>query len=233
MSPYSCVISEKKQVYNRYTKQRFLLRKKRSMKRSETIFYEVHNGLYVNLTNKCSCACTFCIRNSSNQVGNANTLWLDHDPSFKEAKEALDAINLDLYEEIVFCGYGEPTEALDVLLKLAKEIKRRSAIPIRINTNGHGSLINKRNIIPELEGLIDAVSISLNAPAAEKYYELTRSNFGKESFDAVIVFAKEVKKYIPSVTLTTVSTTLTSEEEKACKRLCEELGVTYRIRAWV
>lgn len=114
MSPYSCVISEKKQVYNRYTKQRFLLRKKRSMKRSETIFYEVHNGLYVNLTNKCSCACTFCIRNSSNQVGNANTLWLDHDPSFKEAKEALDAINLDLYEEIVFCGYGEPTEALDV-----------------------------------------------------------------------------------------------------------------------
>lgn len=233
MSPYSCVISEKKQVYNRYTKQRFLLRKKRSMKRSETIFYEVHNGLYVNLTNKCSCACTFCIRNSSNQVGNANTLWLDHDPSFKEAKEALDAINLDLYEEIVFCGYGEPTEALDVLLKLAKEIKRRSATPIRINTNGHGSLINKRNIIPELEGLIDAVSISLNAPAAEKYYELTRSNFGKESFDAVIVFAKEVKKYIPSVTLTTVSTTLTSEEEEACKRLCEELGVTYRIRAWI
>lgn len=119
------------------------------------------------------------------------------------------------------------------LLKLAKEIKRRSATPIRINTNGHGSLINKRNIIPELEGLIDAVSISLNAPAAEKYYELTRSNFGKESFDAVIVFAKEVKKYIPSVTLTTVSTTLTSEEEEACKHLCEELGVTYRIRAWV
>ena len=94
------------------------------MKRSETIFYEVHNGSTL-ITNKCSCACTFCIRNSSNQVGNANTLWLDHDPSFKE-KEALDAISGDLYEEIVFCGYGEPTEALDVLLKLAKEIKRRA-----------------------------------------------------------------------------------------------------------
>ena len=111
-------------------------------KKAMTILYEVHNGLYVNLTNRCSCACTFCVRQSDDAVGKSDTLWLEHEPSFEEVMEAFSAFNMDRYEELVFCGFGEPTEAFDTLKLVASEAKRRWDIPIRVNTNGQGSLIN-------------------------------------------------------------------------------------------
>lgn len=198
-----------------------------------TILYEVHNGLYVNLTNRCSCACTFCVRQTDDSVGKSDTLWLEHEPNFEEVMEAFKAFDMSKYEELVFCGFGEPTEAFDMLKRVAAEAKRRWSIPIRVNTNGQGSLINGRDIAPEFEGLVDTVSISLNTPNAEEYLKLTRSRFGEKAFPAMLEFAREVKKYVPHVVMSTVGTTITHEEEQQCQAICDELGVTYRIRPWI
>jgi TatD family-associated radical SAM protein len=133
---------------------------------------------------------------------------------------------------VVFCGFGEPTEALDVLLETARFVKEKYQKPIRINTNGLGSLVNGKDIAPLFAGLIDTVSISLNTPDPAKYHALVRPKFGEQSFDAMLAFAREVKTYVPHVVMTTVATTLTAEEEAQCAQICADLGVTYRIRPW-
>ena len=203
------------------------------MNKGMTILYKVHNNLYVNLTNRCPCACTFCLRQTKDSMAeNHATLWLEHEPSVQEVKEEFGKFNLKDYNEIVFCGYGEPTERLDDLLEIAKFIKAEYKKPIRINTNGLANLIWNRDVTPELEGLIDTLSISLNTPNAEKYHALVRSKFGDQSYDAMLAFAKEARNYVPNVVLTTVDTTLTKEEEKVCQGICDSLGVTYRIRPW-
>lgn len=196
------------------------------------ILYKVHNNLYVNLTNKCPCACTFCLRQNMDHVGESGSLWLSHEPSFEEVKEAFSKFNMDDYDELVFCGFGEPTEALDVLIKTAEYVKNTWNKKIRLNTNGLGNLVNNRDIVPELKGLIDTASISLNTPNADRYHEIVRSRFGDISFQAMLDFAKECTSYIPNVVLSTVDTTITKEEEKECARICESIGVTYRIRPW-
>lgn len=198
-----------------------------------TILYEVHNGLYVNLTNRCSCACTFCVRQTDDSVGKSDTLWLEHEPTFEEVMAAFDDFDMSKYEELVFCGFGEPTEAFDTLKRVAAEAKRRWNIPVRVNTNGQGSLINERDIAPEFKGIVDTVSISLNTPNAEEYLKLTRSRYKEQAFPAMLEFAREVKKYVPNVVMSTVGTTITHEEEEQCQTLCNELGVTYRIRPWI
>ncbi len=197
-----------------------------------TIFYEVHDNIYVNLTNKCPCACTFCLRQTRDHMENSHVLWLEHAPSFEEVQEAMKAVDFSKYKEVVFCGFGEPTEALDVLKPTAKRIKEKYNMPIRINTNGLGSLVNGRDIVPELKGLVDTVSVSLNTPNADEYHRLVRSKFGEKSFDAMIDFAKECTKYIPNVVMTTVETTITHEEEKQCQEICDRIGAKYRIRPW-
>ncbi len=202
------------------------------MKKEMTIVYKVHNNLYVNLTNRCSCACVFCLRQTKDHMESSNSLWLDHEPDFEEVTKAFEQFDVDLYQEIVFCGFGEPTERIDLLLDAARYLKETYHKPIRINTNGQGNLINKRPIAPEMKGLIDTVSISLNTPNAAKYHALVRSEFGEKAYEAMLDFAKEAKAYVPNVVLTTVATTLTPEEESECQAICDSLGVTYRIRPW-
>ncbi len=196
------------------------------------ILYKVHNNLYVNLTNKCPCSCVFCLRQNMDKVGESESLWLDHEPSFEEVKEAFERQDMLQYDEVVFCGFGEPTEAFPMLKQVAKFVKDTYHMPIRVNTNGLGNLIWDRDITPEFEGLVDTISISLNTPNAEKYHEIVRSKFGNKSFDAMLTFAKDVKKYVPNVVLSTVSTTISKEEEEKCAKICEEIGVTYRIRPY-
>lgn len=198
-----------------------------------TIFYEVHGGLYVNLTNRCPCSCTFCLRQTRDHMENSGPLWLEHEPTAEEIDAALAEFDLNKYKEVVFCGFGEPTERLDALLETAKKIRaKRADVKIRINTNGLGDLIHQKSIAPQLEGIIDCVSISLNTPNPERYLELTRSRFGIGSFDAMLKFAEECTKYVPEVVLTTVATTLTEDEEKQCADICARIGVRYRIRPW-
>ncbi|MEF2587119.1 MAG: TIGR04100 family radical SAM protein [Butyrivibrio sp.] len=195
-----------------------------------TILYKVHNNLYVNLTNKCPCACTFCLRQTRDHMEDSGVLWLEKEPTVDEVIADFANFNMDDYDEVVFCGFGEPTERIDVLLEVAAYVKKTYNKPTRINTNGLGNLVNGRDITPELKGLIDTVSISLNTPNKERYYELTRSKFGIDSFDAMIDFAKEAVKYVPHVVMTTVATTITKEEEAECQRICDNIGVKYRIR---
>ena len=195
-----------------------------------TILYKVHNNLYVNLTNKCPCACTFCLRQTRDHMEDSGVLWLEKEPTVDEVIADFANFNMDDYDEVVFCGFGEPTERIDVLLEVAAYVKKTYNKPTRINTNGLGNLVNGRDITPELKGLIDTVSISLNTPNKERYYELTRSKFGIGSFEAMIDFAKEAVKYVSHVVMTTVATTITKEEEAECQRICDNIGVKYRIR---
>ena len=153
------------------------------------ILYKVHNNLYVNLTNRCPYACTFCLRQTMDRIGESDRLWLEREPSYEEVIEEFKKFDMDQYGEVVFCGFGEPMEAFDLLIKVAAFVKETYNKPIRINTNGSGNLINGRNIIPEMKGLIDCVSISLNHPDKEQYQALVRSKFGDGSYDEMIAFA--------------------------------------------
>lgn len=194
------------------------------------ILYEVHNNLYVNMTNKCPCACVFCLRQTKEEMNHSGSLWLEREPSVEEVIAEFSKFDMDKYEEVVFCGFGEPTQRLKDLLLVADYVKKTFRKTIRINTNGLSDLIYGKDTAPMFEGKIDIVSISLNTPNKERYLELTRSKFGIESFDAMLWFAGNVKNYVKQVVLTTVSTTLSAEEEEECRRICESLGVTYRIR---
>ena len=165
-------------------------------------------------------------------VGESDSLWLTREPEYDEI--IADFANFDVasFDELVFCGFGEPTERIDVLLKVARYFKETYHKPIRINTNGAGSLINGRDIAPELKGLVDTVSVSLNHPEKEAYLKLVRSKFGEESFDAMLSFAKACTKYVPHVVMTTVDTTISHEQEAQCQKICDEIGAAYRIRPW-
>lgn len=196
------------------------------------ILYKVHNNLYVNLTNKCPCACTFCLRQNMDYVGESKNLWLEREPSAEEVIAEFAKFDMSRFNEVVFCGFGEPTEAFEVLKKVAAFVKETYHMPIRLNTNGLGNLVNGRDITPEMEGLIDTVSISLNTPNADRYHELVRSKFGDKSFDAMLDFARSSTKYVTNVVMTTVDTTITKEEEEECRRICDSIGAKYRIRPW-
>lgn len=203
------------------------------MKKEMTIVYDVHDGLYINLTNRCPCACTFCLRQTMDTVGKSGGLWLEHEPSIEEVKQAIDGVDLHCYAEVVFCGFGEPTERLDTLLEAAAYIKQVCPDKkIRINTNGLGDLVNGEPIAPKLRGLIDVVSVSLNTPNAQEYLKLTRSKFGEQSFDAMLAFAKSAGEQGIEVVMTTVDTTISHEEEKQCQAICDRIGARYRIRPW-
>lgn len=198
-----------------------------------TILYEVGESLYVNLTNHCPCACTFCLRQTRDHMENSGSLWLAHTPDLSEVLAEFAKFDMTRYREIVFCGFGEPMEALSVLLEVAKYCKAHYSQPIRINTNGLADLIHKKPVAPLLAGLIDTVSISLNTPNKDRYHELVRPKFGDISFDAMLQFAKDCTQYVPKVVLTTVATTLTEAEEEECRKICESIGAIYRIRPWV
>ena len=196
------------------------------------ILYKVHNGLYVNLTNRCSAACTFCLRQTMDHVGESHSLWLEREPTAEEVKAEFEKWDLNQFTEIVFCGFGEPTCALPVLLEVAAWLKTQTNLPIRVNTNGQGSLIAGRDISGELAQCVDTVSISLNDPDPVKYQALVRSRFGDAAFPGMLDFAKKCVAAGLHVVMTTVDTTITHEEEEQCRAICEKIGADYRIRPW-
>ena len=204
------------------------------MKKSMCITYIVEDKLYVNITNKCSNRCEFCIRNNGDGAYGSDSLWLEREPRRDEILDSIFSRDLTVFPELVFCGYGEPTYRLDDIICVAKAVKERyPEMKIRINTNGHSDLILGRNTAPEYEGAFDIVSISLNSPSKKKYQQICHSIYGEEAFDALLHFASEVKKYVPTVLLSAVKETLTSDEIEQCKKLCAELGVTLRLRDYI
>lgn len=197
-----------------------------------TLTYKVKNGVYVNMTNRCPCACTFCLRHNAPGVYGSDPLWLDREPTVDEVIESLKGWDLSSLDEVVFCGYGEPTERLYDILKVAEYIKSVSGIKIRINTNGLSDLIHGKPTAPDLKGLIDTVSVSLNATNAEDYIKVCRPKFGIQSYDAMLAFTKECTKYVPSVVMTVVDVVTSKEEQEKCKAICSSVGATLRIRPY-
>ena len=198
---------------------------------SEEILYVYKDKVYLNITNKCPCACTFCIRSKKDAIGNASNLWLNHNPSFEEVKDAIDSFDFSGYNEIIFCGYGEPTNSFDVLIKTAQYIRSKLDIKIRVNTNGLGSLVNGRDISEELCKNVDAVSISLNCSNKEDYLKTVRPKFGIESFDEMLDFAKKCRALTENVALSVVDV-IGEEEVEKCRKIAEGLNIPLRVRKY-
>ena len=197
-----------------------------------TITYPVKNGIYVNMTNRCPCACTFCLRHNGDGVYGSDSLWLDREPTVTEVCKSLDAWDLAKYEEVVFCGYGEPTERLDDLLAVAAHIKSKRNISIRINTNGLADLIHGESVAHKLKGLVDTVSISLNATDAETYNRVVRPKFGLPSYEAMLKFTADCVGVVPNVVMTVVDVVTTPEQQAVCQDICNSIGATLRIRPY-
>lgn len=194
------------------------------------VSYQIRNSLYLNLTTRCTADCSFCTRLTRPVVQGYN-LKLDREPTVKEVWESID--NCTKYDEIVFCGYGEPTLRLEVIKEVSKKIKAAGG-KVRLNTNGHGNIINKRNILPELKGLIDSVSVSLNADTAEAYDEIVRPLPGLRSgiYEKVREFIEDAKNYIPNVQATIV-THQKGVNEAECEDISRnKFGVNYRPRRY-
>lgn len=199
-----------------------------------TIFYELYDALYVNITNKCPCSCVFCIRDHSDVIKDSEPMWFeDEEPTIDQIKKDFERFDIEKYSEIVFCGYGEPTERMDILVQTAKFIKEKTDKKIRLNTNGLSDLILRReNTANELKGLIDTVSISLNAPDSKRYLEITNSCFGEKSFDSMLKFAADAKKVIPNVIFTLVDI-ISADEIKKCREIADKMGIPLKVREYI
>lgn len=190
------------------------------------------NCLYLNITNRCTNRCTFCIRNNKDGVGGGADLWLEHEPSILEIQQAIQSENLDIFQEIVFCGYGEPMMRFDDVMALCRWIRSNyPRLKIRINTNGHASQIAGRDVTPEMKGLVDVISISLNTSTAREYEKVCQSDYGEAGFDMMLDFAQKATKYVPQVVLSVVDL-LPKDEIEACRKIAQRIGCDFRIREY-
>jgi TatD DNase family protein len=194
--------------------------------RTTKIAYRIRNALYLNITNRCTNACTFCPKFTDFRV-KGHHLRLEHEPTVEEVRRAVG--DPAQYEEVVFCGYGEPLIRLELVKEVAAWLKAKR-VRVRVNTDGQANLVHGRNILPDLEGLVDAISVSLNAPDAATYQRLCRSKFGEAGYAAVKAFLHEAPRHIPSVTATAVG--LPGIDMAACRRLAAELEVAFREREY-
>lgn len=196
-------------------------------KQSDKIAYPIRDSLYLNITNRCTNNCIFCVRRFTDFVCGHN-LKLSYEPPQDEIIQSI--ISPSSYKEIVFCGYGEPLIRLDEVLYISRYLSKRN-VPVRIVTNGHGNLIHRRNIVPELAGLISAVSVSLNTENEEKYLSICRPQFGEGTYREVKKFILECKKYIPYVEVTALDMDGVNVAE--CEKIARDaLEVEFRKRRY-
>ena len=199
---------------------------------SNTLVYSLEGKTYINLTNRCTNSCIFCLRQDKNDVCGQD-MWLDNeDFSAQDVIEQLK--NFEITSEIVFCGYGEPLLKLEILKEVAKYVKQNyPETKIRINTNGHANYVYKRNIVLELKGLVDKISVSLNASSAEEYNELSKPKFDN-AYD-------EVKKFIKCCSEEGIQTDASIVDGykgrrldvEKCRHIAQELGANLRVREWI
>lgn len=195
-----------------------------------TMLYTVGDKIYVNLTNRCPCACTFCIRQNGDGAYGSDSLWLEREPTVDEVIAEFGKYDISKYTEVVFCGYGEPMERADDVAFIGRYVKENLGLPVRLNTNGLGDKINDKPTAEMLEGAVDTVSISLNQCDKEKYNAVTRPKW-EDGFDAMISFAADCKKYVPKVMFTVVDV-IPPEDISRCKALAMSLGIELRVRPY-
>ena len=191
------------------------------------IVYPIRSSLYVNLTNRCSCDCVFCPRNR-NPVVKGHNLKLESEPGFDQLAAAINSYPVE-FDELVFCGYGEPTIRLDLVMKLAQHFRARFK-RMRLDTNGQGNLINQRDIVGEIAALFDSVSISLNSPDPAEYQRLNRPLERDKAFPSMIDFIRECVATTLKVTITIVG--FPGADIEGSRRLAEELGAGFRVRRY-
>ncbi len=199
-----------------------------------TITYQVKNAVYVNLTNRCPCNCTFCLRHNGPGVFGSGPLWLEREPTLEETIDSLGQWDYERFREVVFCGYGEPTERLDVLLAAAAHLKERDpALRVRVNTNGLSDLINGKPTAPLFVGKVDCLSISLNTDDPAEYLSVCRPKFGEAAYPAMLKFTQEAATLLPSVVMTVVGEPVTSlEKQERCRAIATRLGARLRVRPY-
>lgn len=205
---------------------------------ANTLVYLLDNKIYINLTNRCTNNCIFCLRNDKDDVC-GQKLWLDTEDFaasdvIEQFQSVLKKAGTSFKNEAVFCGYGEPLLKLEILKETAGWIKKNyPEIKTRINTNGHANFVYKKNIVPELAGLIDEISVSLNAPTGEEYDELSRPKF-EHAYEE----AKNFIKCCSDAGIKTVTSIVENYKGRhldieACQKISEDLGAKLRVREWI
>jgi TatD DNase family protein len=190
-----------------------------------SLAYPIRDSLYLNITNRCTNECAFCVRNTTDFVKGHN-LRLTRDPSLSEILHAMKGF--ENYKEVVFCGYGEPFMRFDIIREVSKVVKSKG-VRVRVNTNGHALLINSESILPQMEGLVDALSVSLNFDDPERYEKMCKPDAGPKAYESLKEFVKKARAFVPDVTVTAVDMPGVNIAE--CRRIAEEeLGVKLRVR---
>lgn len=201
----------------------------------QNLVYKLDGKIYINLTNKCTNECKFCIRILKEDVCGSN-LWLKDDKaSAEEVINQLKKLKKD-EKEVIFCGYGEPTLKLEILKEVAKFVKENyKGVKVRLNTNGHANFVYKRNIIPELVGLVDEISVSLNASTEELYRELTQPNLASENVlkEVQSFIKKSVEAGIPTTASVVTGYKDYEVDVAACEQMAHNLGAKFRVREWL
>lgn len=193
------------------------------------ITYVFRNSLYVYLTAHCTNKCVFCPREASRGDAYAEPA-ADNDPPTQMILAELSSFDLDNFSEIVFGGGGEPTCRLFDMLEICKKLRETTSTPIRVNTNGHASMIMREDTVPMFKGLVDSISINMNAADADTYMKLCHPKFGEDAFIGVIKFAREIVKYVPNVTMSVYRDTLSDTDEERCRIIAAEIGAKFTVR---
>lgn len=194
-----------------------------------TITYRVGDSLYVNLTNRCTNNCSFCVRSVAD--GYYGELWLDHEPTVDEVVEAIIESDPTGYSEIVFCGYGEPTVRFYDMILIASRVKDLyPETKIRVNTNGHANLILGKDVTPLMRDVIDTVSISLNTASAEEYVKICAPRFGLEAYSGMLEFARLAKAHGCDVVFSVVKESISDEDIEKCREIAADCGVKLKVR---
>lgn len=199
--------------------------------KKETFVYAFGNNIYVNLTNRCTANCSFCVRNEKDSVGEAESLFLEREPTAEEVLAEIEKFDFSHYQELVFCGYGEPTCAVDVLVEVAQGFKKNHRNKVRVNTNGTGRLYHGRDILKEMDAAVDGYSISLNAPDKKKYQELTRPIY-ENAYEEMLRFAADAKEQGKEVVFSVLDI-LSEEEIEESKKAAASYGIPLKIRKYI
>ncbi|MBQ2875730.1 MAG: radical SAM protein [Clostridia bacterium] len=204
------------------------------MKKTMCITYVVGDSLYVNVTNRCSNRCDFCIRNNGDGAYGSESLWLIREPTKSEILASILSHDLGAYRELVFCGYGEPSFRLEEIAEISRRLKGKyPKVKIRINTNGQSDLILGCDSAPMYKGAFDTVSISLNSSTPEGYERICHPKDGSLAFGAILAFARRVKTFVPHTVFSVVDEFISVDELAECKRIAEECGVALRVREYI
>lgn len=208
---------------------------------SNILVYELDKKIYINLTNRCTNECIFCLRQDKDDVC-GQKLWLDSEDftaedvieQYNEILRSAQNDGVKYADEVIFCGYGEPMLKFEVLRQVSSYIKEHYPnIKIRVNTNGHANFIYKKNVVPELKGLVDEFSVSLNGSTSQEYDELSQPKFDN-AYD-------EVKKFIKCSSESGISTVASVVDGykgrrldiSKCEKIANELGAKLRVREWI